>query len=120
MEADIRKDTYRLLFPKEFQWLYELTWQMSKEIYEIRIRCAAPICVETGTGPGDHLHQHDPALPHHDGAVHRAGDADHAHFRQAGGHVRQVLRRPAGEPGQAQRLHRGNDHRPEGRQGLLP
>ncbi len=50
MEADIRKDTYRLLFPKEFQWLYELTWQMSKEIYEIRIRCAAPICVETGTG----------------------------------------------------------------------
>ena len=40
--------------------------------------------------------------------------------RQAGGHVRQVFRRSAGEPGQAQRLHRGDDHRPEGCEGLLP
>ena len=50
MDAGIKKDTYRLLFPKEYLWIFERTYRIQKDIYEIRIRCGAPLCFETAHG----------------------------------------------------------------------
>lgn len=50
MDTGNKKDSYCMLFPKEFFWVYNRTCPMVKEIYEIRIRCGAPVSVETAKG----------------------------------------------------------------------
>ncbi len=47
---DIKRDAYLMLFPKEFRWMEEKTKELQGEIYEIRIRNHAPLCIETVNG----------------------------------------------------------------------